>query len=140
MANKYFTYRPTFLNQWAGRYTPSYFTNQQYSDYVEAWLTSIQDCLIWDNRYTKETIPWIKNLRRFGIMTCNEQYINPDEFANNLLKIGATFNIILITNEEAKQYLRDCTDLKEIEEGKFEISAETEFNGEIIPAEYLIID
>jgi hypothetical protein len=48
-------------------------------------------------------------------MTCNEQYVNPDEFANNLLKIGATFDIILMTNEEAKTYLRTWTDLKEVE-------------------------
>ena len=67
MINKYFTYRPTFLNQGAGKYTPSYFTNQQYADYTEAWLTKVDDCLIWDDRYIKETAPWIKSLRRWTI-------------------------------------------------------------------------
>lgn len=140
MEQRYFTYRPTFLNRWEWKYTPSYFTNQQYADYVTAWLTKIDDCLIWDERYTKETAPWIKNLRRFWIMTCNELYVNSDEFAQNLLKIWATFDIELLTKEEAILFLQTWTDLKEVSTWKFEVTPEHEFNWEIIPAVYILID
>lgn len=140
MQKKYFSYRPTYLNQWAWKYTLSYFCDQQYADYVQAWLTSIKDCLILDDRYTKETYPWIKSLRRFGYMECNEQFVNIDEFANNLLKVWANFDIELLDVESAKAFIREWTDLQEIEDWKFEISSEMMGPAwDILPAIYLEI-
>jgi len=136
---EFLTYRPTYLNQWAGRYTLSYFCDQQYSDYVTAWITSIKDCIISDDRYTKEVIPWIKNLRRFAVLEAN--WIDVNEFLNNVVKIGASFDInTFSTKEEARQWIRSNCDLIETSEWKFLLNEQNVWlDWNIIPAEYLEI-
>ncbi len=136
----YITYRPTYLNQWQGRYTLSYFCDQQYADYVQAGITSIKDCIIWDERYTKEVVPWVKNLRRFAVLEAS--WIDINEFRDNVIKIWASFDInTFATIEETKQWLRDNTDLVETTPGTFEISPETTWMmGEVIPKQTLTIE
>lgn len=135
----YITYRPTYLNNGQGRYTLSYFLNQQYADYVSAWITSIKDLEIPDENYTKEVVPGIKNLRRFAILEANG--IDVEEFKNNVIKIWATFDINTFTTiEEARQWIRDNTDLQEIEDGEFLISEATEWIEWNIEAKYLEIN
>ena len=136
----YISYRPTYLNNWQGRYTLSYFLGQQYADYVSAWVTAIKDLEIPDERYTKEVVPWIKNLRRFAILEAN--WIDVWEFLENVKKIWATFDINDLSNiEEARQWIRDNTDLVEETPWEFILSKELIWmNREIIPKQYLIID
>jgi hypothetical protein len=46
----------------------------------------------------------------------------------------------MITADEAYEWIKSNTDLKEVEPRKFLISEETKFMEEIIPAVYLIIE
>lgn len=123
-------------------YTPSFFLDWQYADYKEAWLTRIIDNLIPEDRYIWEIVPWVKKLTRLIIAEYNEQYINWDEFFNNVTKVGAEFNIeAFVNSEEAKQWIRNNTDLIEVEEWKFLVSEASEWiDWENIEAKYIIID
>lgn len=136
----YISYRPTYLNNWQGRYTLSYFLEQQYADYLTAWITKIKDLLISDERYTKEVVPWIKNLRRFAVLEANG--IDVNEFKNNVIKIWATFDINDLSNiEEARQWIRDNTDILEETPWNFILNEQSEWmNWEVIPKQILTID
>lgn len=143
------TYRAKRISSWFdingttlnGNYTPSFFLDLQFADYKEAWLTKILDNEIPEERYTWEIIPGVKKLSRLIIAEYNDAYINWEEFFNNVAKVWAEFNIeAFATNEEAKQWIRNNTNLVEVEEWKFLISEATEFMWEIIPEKYLIID
>jgi hypothetical protein len=133
---------PYDLNQvtlnWS--YTMSFFLSNQYADYVSAWLISIKDMEIQEDRYTKEIAPWIKDLREFVIYEYNEDYVDLELMNKIISKIWNRFDLELLTIEEAKIFIRKNTNLEEIEEWKFLISKETEMMWEIIPAKYLIID
>ena len=121
-------------------YTMSFFLANQYADYVLAWLISIKDMEIQEDRYTKEIAPWIKDLREFVIYEYNEDYVDLELMNKIISKIWNRFDLELLTIEEAKIFIRKNTNLEEIEEWKFLISKETEMMWEIIPAKYLIID
>ncbi len=45
-----------------------------------------------------------------------------------------------MTLTQVKNYLKARTSLVKIEEGKYELSPEEDFDGELIPARYLMID
>lgn len=135
----YISYRPVYLNKWAGKYTLSYFLDQQYSDYVKAWITKIDDIIISDNRYTKEIVPWIKSERRFAILEAN--WIDLNEFKNNVMKIANNFDINDLWDiEEAKAFIREYTNLEEVEEWKFLIQEASEIDWEVSEDKYLIIE
>lgn len=122
-------------------YTMSFYVNWQYADWVNAGLISIKDMEIPVERYIKELILWIKDLREFVYMEYNENLVDIELATNIIKKIGARFDLELLDIELAKTFIRKQTNLKEVEEWKFLISEETEWiNWEIIPAKYLIID
>lgn len=56
-------------------YSISYFINNELSDYVAAWLVSIDDMAISDDQYTQELAPWLKSKTRFFKASYNEQHI-----------------------------------------------------------------
>lgn len=134
----YANYRAKPLNQWAWLYTPSYFFDQMFWDYKQAGLTSIDDCIIDESRYTGELVPWVKKLTRLLIGNYNEQYVDKEAFEESLLTTGSEFHIsLLATVEEAKQRVKDNTDLVEESDGKFILSEANDLQPETI---YLTIE
>ena len=147
----YWTYRHKWTNEWV-RYTPSYFLDKQFKDYLDAWLTKVLDNEIPESRYTAEIAPWIKKQTRFIIWEYNEDYIDPDEFKTSIQNVWAEFNIYMFnTALDAVNWLKANTDLKYIEDIKdknwnviwwrFEIYPEhqDEISWETISAKYLEI-
>lgn len=126
MKTLYWFYRKERLNSpyklWNtslnGNYSMSFFLANQYADYLEAWLISINDNL-WEDRYTKELAPWIKDLREFVSFSYNDTYVS-DELINTIIwKVCNRFDLFLLTAEEAKTFLKEHTDLIEESDGKF---------------------
>ena len=118
----YATYRKRSLNDWAWLYSPSYFFDKMFSDYLNAWLSKINDQDIRESQYTSELVPWVPKLTRF--MTCeyNGNYITQESMVQSLNTTGSEFYIsIFETVEEARQRIRDNTNLVELEPWKFEI-------------------
>ena len=113
MKQIYATYRSKVLNDWAWWYTPSYFFDKMFSDYKTAWLTSIDDCLIGEEQYTAELVPWVKKLTRFMIADYNENYVDYEAFADSLTRIGSKFSISLLSPQEATLRLQENTNLQE---------------------------
>lgn len=145
----FWTYRPERIGNvnfndislnWT--YTPSFYINNQFADWEQAWLTKIIDNIIPEDRYTGEIIPWIPKLTRFILAEYNEVYVDWAELSRSITNVWARFNIDMFTDLEiAKQWIRDNTNLQEVEEWKFLISEQSIWmNEEIIPAKYLIID
>lgn len=120
-------------------YTASNFLNNQFSDWNSAWLTNVIDCEIPEDAYISEIVPWIKKLTRFIRCEYNEEFVDKVEFQRSLENVWRRFDIDILTVDEAKQWIRDNTNLVEESDWKFIISNETEFNWEIIPARYLEI-
>lgn len=139
MKKIYATYRRRILNDWAWFYSPSYFFNNMFEDYLNSWLTSILDNMINEINYTWELVPWIPKLTRFLVWEYNEKYVNIDEFRQSLINTWSEFSISLFDNpEQAIARLKENTDLVEVENGKFEISKWFDDMG--IDPIYLIID
>ena len=128
----------TSLNGW---YTISFYANWQYSDWVWAWLISIKDMEIPTERYIKEIVTWIKDLREFIYMEYNEAVIDITLATTIINKIGARFDLEFLDIGRAKTFIRAHTNLEEVEPWKFKLSDETTWiNWEIIPAKYLTIE
>lgn len=135
----YFTYRRIWDNK-TNRYDVSYYNDLQYSDYKEAWLTEMID---WDrfipeNRIIKEIYPWIKTLRCAWVMKFDT--IDKLELEISLKNVASNFAIEILTSEQMIQWIKDNTDLQEIEGWKFLIFDETEINWQIIPKQTLSIN
>ena len=139
MKKIYINFRKAHYNKWQGEYAPSYVLDEQFSDY--AWIIAIKDNIIPDNRYTKVNANWLKNKTKFWYYEFDEAV---DQTALiDSINLVASYNAITIipTVEEARQDVRDRTDLKEIEEWKFEIyPAWTDEEWKPFEAKYLIID
>lgn len=137
MKKVYATYRPKPLNQWSWLYTPSYFFDVMFGDYKQAWLTYINDVMIWDDRYVWELVPWVLKRNRLLVWYYNDEYVQESDFRASLITTGSEFHISLFDNlDEVKQWIRDNTDLIEESDGKFIINEATEE----YPINYLIIE
>ena len=145
----YWFYRPDYIwnfdfQNWTSlnwKYTLSFWLSWQYADYVKTWVISIKDMEVPIDRYTKEIVPWIKDLREFVIYEYNENYIDEALMNKIIWKIWQRFDLELLSIEEAKSFIRKNTDLKEVEEWKFLIQDKTIWiNWEDIEARYLIIN
>lgn len=147
----YWTYRskritnPFNLTDWVtlnGVYSPSFFINNMFSDWQEAWLTKLIDDIIPEDRYTWEVIPWVKKLTRFLMFEYNETYVDPLELERSAENIWKEFDIAMQDVETIRQWLRDNTNLEEVETWKFLINPESTWliDWEIVPAQYLIIE
>lgn len=91
------------------------------------------------DRYTKEIISWIKDLREFVIYEYNSDYVDEALMNKIIWKIWQRFDLELLTIEEAKTFLRNHTDLEEVSEWKFKVSDEFEMMGQIVEAKYIEI-
>ena len=144
----HWTYRPLRLtspfNMWEvtlnWNYTPAMFLNNQFGDWNAAGLTNIKDSIIPEDRYTSEIVPWIKKLTRFLVFEYDEKNVDPQELSRSAENVWRQFDVDMITADEAYEWIKSNTDLKEVEPRKFLISEETKFMEEIIPAVYLIIE
>ena len=121
----YFSYRPIWDNR-TNKYDLSYYNDLQYKDFVDAWLTKVID---WDrfipsSRITKETVPWIKTLRRFWVLKY-VNWLNEADLRSTLENVSKSFWIAILTAIEMKAKIRDYTDLVEEVDGKFLISPAT---------------
>ena len=149
MQKIYWTYRHERIMQkkiddqyslnWA--YSPSFYINNQYADFVEAWLTKITDNLIPEERYIAELVPWVRKLSRLIIWEYDDTVINWVDFMNNVKNVWARFQIEMFnSNLEVAEWVRTHTDLEEVEPNKFLLYSETEdiMNPwQMIPAQYL---
>ena len=139
--NIYYTYRPTYTNR-SNRYDVSYYNDKVFADFVQAWLTKMIDWanFIPDNRITLETAPWIKTLRRCGVLKCADIF-TPEQvevLKSDLVTTTQNFLLRILTKEEMLVWVRNNTDLEEIEEWKFLIQ---KADGDLIKEDiYLIID
>jgi len=137
----YWNYRYTYFNKWNGRYSPKYLAEQQFPDY--AWIVTIRDNEIPENRYIKVNANWMKNLTRFLTYELVD-WVDETEFRKSVDLIKSQNAISLFdTVEEAREDVRNRTDLEEDPDvpGKFLIREEyTNEQWETVPAEYLIID
>lgn len=138
MKKVYATYRKKPLNQDAGLYTPSYFFDVMFADYKAAGLTWIDDYSVTDEMYVWELVPWVPKLTRLLIGNYNDDYVSESDFRSSLLTTGSEFHISLFnTVDEAKQRVRDNTNLVEESDGKFILSEASDLNPEIT---YLTIE
>jgi len=119
MKKIYWTYRRIHIIWQAWLFWPAEFLNKQYEDY--AWLTSINDTPIENIKYSKEITPWIIKLKRLIIWEYDENIISELDFMNNIKNVWAQYQIEIFDNlENTKQWIRDNTNLIEIEDWKFE--------------------
>lgn len=137
-------YRPETIgtkNLWEisqnGTYSMSFYANGQYADWVSVGLISIKDMEISENQYTKELVPWIKDGRRFVYLEYNENYIDEATATEVVNKIGARFDLVLLTREEALAFIREHTSLVEESEWVFVISEEQDDIDGVIPKKTL---
>jgi hypothetical protein len=122
MKKVYWTFRRIPKDWQAGLYWPAETLNKQYWDYYNAWLTSIEDCPVEENNYIWELIPWVKRLSRLIIWEYNEEYIDVEEFKNNIKNVWAEYQIRMFDNiEEVNKWIREHTNLEEVEHWKYEV-------------------
>ena len=128
-----------------GRYTISFYANWQYADWIQAGMINIKDQDIADKHYTKEIVSWswIIDWRRFVYMEYDENTVDLD-FANTIInKVGARFDLNLLTSDEAIDFIKTHTDLQEDPDipWKFLLKeAYTDMDWKEVPAKYLTID
>lgn len=138
MKKVYATFRKKPLNQDNSLYSPSYFFNVMFEDYVKTWLTFIDDYSIDESQYNWELVPWVLKKNRLLIWYFNEIYVSENDFKNSLVTTWSEFHMSLFdTVEEVKQRIRDNTSLVEESDGKFILNEKSELNPETT---YLIID
>jgi len=118
----YFTYRRIWDNR-TNCYDISYYNDKIFSDYKEAGLTEIID---WDNfipstRITKEIAPWVKWERKAWILKYVD-WVDVVDLKETLIQTWASFWIEIKTQEEMLNWIRNNTDLEEVEEWKFKIN------------------
>ena len=150
MKKIFWTYRPERITSpyniewWLSlnwTYTPSLFLNNQFADWNKAWLTNIIDNIIPEESYILEVAPWIKKLTRFIMCEYNEQYVDQTELARSLKNIWARFDIDILSTDDMLVWIRNNTNLQEVETWKFKLSDETTLlDWTVYPAQYLIID
>jgi len=140
MKKLFATYRPVYSNN-TSMYTPSYFLDKQFADYKEAGLTATLDNEIPEGRYTTEIAPGIKKQTRFMTGEFNAEYIDEADYKASVAQVGSQFQIeVFATPKEATTWIKDNTDLTEVEPGKFEITAGGEDeDGNVIEARYITI-
>jgi len=125
-----------------GVYTPATYLNNQFGDWNAAWLTNCVDDAIQEERYTGEIVPGVRKLTRLIVGEYESLHVDPSLFKESVARVGAKWDISMFADaNEAAQWVRDNTDLEEVEPGKFLIAPESEnpMTHEVIPAKYLII-
>ena len=119
-----------------GTYTPCFYLDNMYADYKQAGLTKIIDNPIPEHKYIGEIAPGVLKLTRLIMAEYDERYVNGADFAANVAKVGAEFNIeIFATEAEAADWIRFNTSCDEVEPGFFEfVEASVDMYGNEVPA------
>ncbi len=139
MTKLYANYRKTYFNKWAWGYTPWYLADQQFSDYN--WLIVLKDNEVPESNYTKVNANWMKNLTKFLTYELID-WVDIEEFRKSVSLISGQNCIELFdTVEEAREDIRDRTDLVEKEAWIFIIHEEyVDEEWETIPEKLLEIN
>lgn len=138
--------QPYYQSDWNslnGWYTMWFFLNNQFGDYYDAGLTAIIDNPIPEDRYIWITT-WPKGsypkLSRLFIAEYDESQ-DLEKYKESITTKWYRFSVELFTNiDECIMWIKDNTDLVEVEAGKFLIADATEVMWETIPAQYLVIN
>ena len=140
MKKMYWLYRLK-LSTTRQRQSPSFVLGAELSDYIQAWLLTIDDVSIDERRYTKEVAPWVKNKARFMVVEYNDQVVSPSHIAMMQNKLVNDFYAEFFdTPEEAKTRLRNNTDLVEESDWLFVTQDEENTGAETIKKRTLLID
>jgi len=140
LTNKlYYNFRPWYFNKGAWKYTVEYILGQQFSDYK--WLIEIEDTILSADKYTKINANWMKNLTEFLIYSYVD-WVNEEDLQANINAISSYTNLIAMTVEEARDFIRNRTSLEETDtEWTFILREEyTDEMWEFHETEYLIIN
>lgn len=122
-------------------YSISFFASNMYADYVKAGVIAIKDQEIPTDRYIKEIVPGIKDLREFVTYEYNLDYVDESLMLRIIWKIGQRFDLEILDVEQAKTFIRKQTNLEEVTEWKFKLSDETTgIDWQAVPAKFLIIE
>jgi len=120
MAKLFLKYRCTHFNQWQWGYSLSYLYNQDRSWYVENAWVNIQDCLI--NDY-KNSSRW----RKFWLVEFDDTKISKEDLEYDLNRYTQNA-VVILTKEQAIQFIKDNTNLTELESWIFEIGSQVTLN------------
>ena len=141
MTKAYWLFRYHFTER-GNRYSPTFYLAKQFLDLASAWYIALNDNIVPENRYTGEVAPWIITMRRF--IDCSYDDVAITDFSSIVSNVSSLNDIVLFaTVEEARQWIRDNTDLIEdsATAGTFLINEETtDIDGTVVPATYLVID
>ena len=122
MKHIYGTYRMAYTN--AGlKYSISYYLDHELADYKAAGIMSIEDMAIADHQYTLELAPWLKSLTRFFKASYNENYVSDENFEIVKSKMmNSHYATYFDSIVDAQERVRKNTNLKEVEEWKFQLT------------------
>lgn len=138
--NIYFTYRQNYTDRGV-KQDISFYNDKMYQDFKDAWITKMIDWerFIPTSQITKETVPWIKSLRKWWVLEYSIPELWP-ELTESLRLVAQSFWIKILTSLEMIEWIKDYTRKTEIEPWKFLISEVWEYTmWELIPDRYLII-
>jgi len=141
MRNEYGIYRKKTDNRW-NKYTIWFIAEKTMPEYFATNLITVEDNKIHDNQFN-EFAPWVPNTLRFVKATYDDIQIPQDRFDLALDNLGREFLLERFTTiEEARQWIRDNTNLVERTAWVFVISEEyvDETIQETIPEVLLVID
>ena len=102
----YLKYRNSHWNLWQWDYTISYLYNQDRPWYVENWV-NIQDSLIQDYKLESK---W----KKFAVVEFDETKVSYEDLKYDL-ELYKQFATVVLTNDQAKQFIRDNTNLQEVD-------------------------
>ena len=117
-------------------YTPSQILWQQFSDYE--WMINMKDLLIPEDRYIYKNPNGKQNQARFLVYEAVD-WIDMDALKQSIDLVKSYNALVEMDVETAINWIKQRTNLEEVEIGKFLISEETTdiMTNEIIPAQYL---
>jgi hypothetical protein len=134
MTKLYLKFRPTHWNLWQGRYPISYMYNQDREWYVENAKVNIKDLLISDEQYKIEA-KW----KMFAEVEFDESVITYDDLAFDLDHSYVQYWVHVLNNQEAIDFLKSLTTLKEVETWKFQVSEWWEMMWEVFDPVFITI-
>jgi len=117
-------------------YTPSQILWQQFSDYE--WMINMKDLLIPEDRYIYKNPNGKQNKARFLVYEAVD-WIDMNALKQSVDLVKSYNALVEMDVETARNWIKQRTNLEEVEIGKFLISEETTdiMTNEIIPAQYL---
>lgn len=130
----YFKYRPAHGNLGQGRYTLSYMYNLDREWYVKNGV-QIKDLEVPDEKYLDSA-----KGKLFGWAEFDEAVVSSSDLAFDLDHCYVAYGVKILTNEEAKAFLRTYTDCVESEQGFLTVPAHKNMEGVDVPDKFITIE